>query len=193
MNYIKTHLLYIILIAIGLVGFRSWLQEHDAKLQAQAQEKVSEATVKSAEDRIQSLAQDIEKIRADRDSTIAALVKQRQVVKTPQQAIAAIPDLSTLPLNTRPTEDPNRVTVDVMPLFQQLNSCRQDTVARAACEAESGKKDDQLKEKTTQLVAKNEEIKALKAKPKFWKRVWGHVKDQAIGVAGGIIIKAVFL
>lgn len=177
-QYLKTHVFYIVIIALLAIGFRSWLEEHDARLQADTLVKVSQAKVETLQSQI--------KIEQDAAAkTIAALQRQRIEVKTPAQAIAAIPDLSTIPLGIRQLpDDPARISVEAIPLFQQLNSCKQDAVARAVCESTSAKKDEVIAEKDSQ-------IKALTAKPKFWKRVWGHVKDQGIGIAIGLGIREV--
>lgn len=178
-TYLKTHVFYVALIAIMAVAGWTWLKEHDARLLADQQVKVSEA-------HIQTLQQQIESNQAAAQATITGLKKQAQAVKTPQQALIAIPDVSTLPINARPTEDPSRITVDVAPLFQELSQCKQDAVELNSCRANT-------KLMTEQLVEKDTEIKALKKKPGFWKRLGGTLKTGGVGVIIGIAIKAALL
>lgn len=171
-NYLKTHIFYVALIAVGLFLGHVWLAEHDARQLADQQVKISEARVESLQNQInvnQQLA----------NSTIAELKKRAAVVKTVPQAIAAMPDVSTLPLNTRALpESPNQVAVDALPLYQTLNQCKQDTVELGACKANA-------KLMTDQLIEKDTEIVALKRKPSFWKRL-GH-DAKLLGTGGAVV------
>ncbi len=177
-NYLKTHAFYIILILVGLVAFRSWLQEHDARLQSLQDVKLAEVTVQSLQAQIK--ATDAAASRAQ--ATLAAKVK---AVKTPAQAIAAIPDVSTLPLNTRPVPgDPTAVQVDVLPLFQELAACRSDAIALTACTKD-------LESEKGIVTQKEVEITALKAKPRFWSRVKHELKTAVTGAVVFEVVKVV--
>jgi hypothetical protein len=101
-------------------------------------------------------------------------------VKTPAQAIAAIPDVSSLPLNTRPAAD-GGVTVDAVPLFQELAQCKEDAVALASCKQVDAQKDQIISEQKTEIVA-------LKKKPSFWKRVKSTAKAVGIGIGIGALL-----
>lgn len=179
-QYIKTHIFYVTLIAAGLFLGHVWLAEHDAQQLADQQVKISEARVESLQNQInvnQQLA----------NSTIAELKKRAAVVKTIPQAIAAIPDVSTLPLNTRALpESPNQVAVDALPLYQTLNQCKQDTVELGACKANA-------KLMTDQLIEKDTEIAALKRKPSFWHRLKSTTKTIGIGAIIGAVGVGVLL
>lgn len=158
----KTHAGYIILIAIAALGlwlgFTAWRVEHDRALLAEQQIKVSEVQFKALQDQVAERAKDTA-------ATVAALRAQAKKVETPQQAIAAIPQVTDIPLNMRPSVDnPGQVSVDVVPLFRGLEQCREDAVQLNSCQLD--KKDLQA-----QVDAKAAEVKALKAKPKFWDRV----------------------
>lgn len=179
-TYLKTHVFYVaIILAIALCGW-TWLKEHDARLLADQQVKVSEA-------RVQNLQEQIAANQAAAQQTILALKKQASTVRTVPQAITAIPDVQSLPLNSRPLPDnPTQVAVDAIPLFQTLSQCKQDAVELNACKANS-------KLMTEQLVEKDTEIKALKKKPGFWKRLSGTLKTGGVGVILGIAIKAALL
>lgn len=166
MNYLKTHLFYVVLIVVGLICGRVWLQEHDARVLAEQQIKVSEATVKT-------LQAQIVDTQAQADKTIATIKAKVIIVKTPAQAIAAIPEVSSLPLNSRPAPD-GGVTVDAVPLFQELAQCKEDAVQLNACTVESKKKDEIIGQKDL-------EITALKKKPGFWTRLKGQGKAAIFG------------
>jgi hypothetical protein len=156
----------------------SWLREHDARI-------IAEQTVKASEARVQDLQGQREAVQKQADATLAALRKQAEAVKTPSQAIAAIPDVSTLPLNSRPVPSaPEAVQVDALPLFQELSACKQTAVSLTAC---------QSKLDLTEKIAdeKDAEVKALKKPRGFWKRLATTVKDVGIGVAIGYGLHAV--
>jgi len=172
---LKTHSFYIVLIVLGAFGFRAYLQEHDARI-------VAEQVVKASQTAIQGLQEQIKATDA------AAAVQKQQIqakvkaVATQQQAVSAVPDLSSLPLNTRPVPgDPTSVEVAWAPLIQQLGQCRQDAVDLTAC------KSDLTSEKGI-VAQQDNEIKALKKKPGFWKALKHDAKLIAIGGAVGALL-----
>lgn len=180
MNYLKLHLGWLAIIVVAALGsyisIHSWLQEHDARL-------IADAKVAAEEKSISDLRSQIASIQAAANQQIASLKKQRAAVTTPAQAVSAIPDVSNLPLRAAPVlGDPTRVTVDVLPLFQELNQCKQDAIALNACQATAV-----INEKV--IEAKDAQIVALKKKPGFWKRVTSHGKDiVGIGVPLGVLV-----
>lgn len=179
-EYFKTHVFYVAVLCVLAVAGWTWLREHDARLLADQQVKVSEA-------RVANLQQHIEANQQAAAATIADLKRRAIAVKTPAQAIAAIPDVTNLPIASIPIPDnPDRVSVLALPLYQELNQCKQDQAALTACQANTKLMVDQLTEKNT-------EIAALKKKPGFWKRLKGTVKTGGIGVIIGIVIKAALL
>lgn len=178
-DYVIHHVFYLTLFAVSLFCGYTWLHEHDARLLADQQVKISET-------KIEQLQTDTAKILTDRDATIAQLQKQRAAVKTVEQAITAMPDVSALPVTTRTIDGQVVATVEPIALFNALNQCKQDAVARSACESIVEKKDEIIGEQKT-------EITALKKKPGFWKRVGRTLKTSVPSVAIGIIIKAVLL
>jgi hypothetical protein len=160
-NYLKTkatgHVLGIALAALACAGGYSWLQEHDARL-------LAEAAVKASNDRIAVLEKDKQDIIRAGQLQLANLQKQAEAVKTPAQAIAAIPSVSPVPLNPAPLPDaPSAVKVDAIPLFQALSQCKQGAVNLGTCQQ-------QLKIETQVEAEKDTQIKALEHKPAFWKR-----------------------
>ena len=164
--YAKTHLFYLVIGAVILIALRSWLQEHDARL-------VAESRVKESESRVSQIV-------AEKQAAIAVLQTKAKAVQTAPQAIAAIPEISSLDLHPRPLPElPTAVAVEAVPLYQALNACAQDRVERLACEKI--------------VVEKDVQIKALKAKPKFWKRLGGELKRGTFYVSVGIVVAKVLL
>lgn len=186
MNYIKTHLFYILLVLGLVVAGRVWLHEHDARVAAEFAVKADESKVKDLQSSIDVLKKSIvdndNKAAADR----AALQQALKSVKTAPQAIAAIPSVSDVPLNIRPATDPNQVSVDAVPLYQELNQCRQNSVTLGACQRDLENETKIEEAQVSQLGLKDDEIKQLKKKPRFFKRLWGVAKTASVG--GGIVL-----
>ena len=176
-KYALTHLTYIALIAIGAVGIRAYIQEHDQRILAEAAIKTSEAQVKDLQAQIVA-------VNAAAAQKVQTIVKVVHDAATPAQAIAAIPQVSNAPLNPEvvPTE-PAKVSVDALPLLQELAQGKEDHIALEACQQTSALKDQQL-------AAKSSEVAALKKKPSFWHRVAGTLKAVGVGVGIGVVLGA---
>jgi hypothetical protein len=173
--FVLGHLIWVVAIAVGLIGLRVYLSEHDARLLADQQAKISEA-------RVESLQAQMETVRTQAAKQVQVIVKQVEAVKTPAQAIAAIPDLSTLPLHSRPAADnPIQVSVDAMPLVQELAQCKVDAINLQACQQTSVLKDQQLAEK-------DKVIAAIQKPKRFLTRFVGVMKSVGIGVGIGALI-----
>jgi hypothetical protein len=176
MNWLKANAgkhIEALIIAGALVFFgRLWLQEHDARLQADAADKTAETTIASLQKQQTQVTQ-AAKIQ------VVQLQAAAQAVQTPAEAFKALPEVEPVPLHadTLPTE-PERATVDVLPLYQTLNACKQDAVNLAACTTTL----DLEKRITTQ---KDVEITALKKKPNFFHRLGKVAKVVACAGAGG--------
>jgi hypothetical protein len=174
-NYIKTHLFYITLIGVTLVCAKVWLQEHDARIKAEATVKLEQA----------SIAQLQAQISATDKATmqqIAALKQRAATVRTPAQAIVAIPDVSQLhPILNPVPNDPANVTVQALPLFTALEQCKEVNIDDTACHKDL--------DASKQIIADQTlEIKALKKKPSFLKRVWGIAKIAIISAGVGVLL-----
>lgn len=178
LNYLKTHLFYVILIAVGIFAFHAWLQEHDQRVEAQT-------TVRESAARVKDLEAQVTAVKTAADAKVKQLQTAAQAVKTPSQAIAAIPDVSNLPLNIRPLPD-NSVSVDPVQLYQELAACRVTEVKLDACQKTAELKEGVIKEKDNTITA-------LKRKPGFWKRLGGQAKSGSIFISVGIAIAKVLL
>lgn len=173
--YAKTHLFYIILIVVGVVSFRVWLQEHDARVAAENVVKQQEAVVVDLKSQI---------VTANQQAAQKVQVVQRVVKEavTPSQVVASIPTLTGLPLETRQIPgNPVDVAVAAQPLMQLAGEAKTAEIQLAACQQVSGLKDQEL-------TAKDAEIVALKKKPSFLKRVVGIAKEVGVGVGIGLLI-----
>lgn len=173
-QYGKTHLFYIIIIAIGLIAFRSWLSGHDARV-------LAEQTIQKSEVQVKALQDQIKATDTEANKQVEVVVKEIQAVRTPAQAVAAIPDLSSLPLDSRPGPTATSVTVEAIPLAQTLAQCKQDSILLQACQQDRTADEGIISSKQTEIVA-------LKKKPSFWKRVEGTAKAVGIGVGIGILL-----
>jgi len=173
LTWLKTnagsHLLGIALVAVGLLGFRAYLAEHDARLIADGEIANAQTVIAG----LQAKQADVTKTAA---TAVKVLQKTAAQVKTPEQAVSLMPEVTTVPINAVITpNEPGRATVDALPLYTDLNQCRQDAVSLQACQdvAELQKAVD---------AQKDVEISALKAKPSFWKRFGKSLK--IVGCAG---------
>lgn len=176
-SYIKTHLFYIILILAGLGLFRFWIHEHDARIAA-------EATVKQEQTKVADLQDQIKAVNAAAARQVQVVVRTVEAVKTVPQAVTAIPQLTDVPLNARPSVDKPevQVSVDAVPLVQALGQCKTDKINLDACQQ------DQIKLQAI-VDSKDKQILALQKKPRFWARLWGYTKVglafAGIGIAVG--------
>jgi hypothetical protein len=172
-HFILSHLIWIVALIVGLIGVHSYLGEHDQRLLAAQQAKISEQRVKD-------LTLQIATSDAAAAQTIMALKTTMAKIKTPQQAIAAIPDVS----NLHPTisvNDPTKVEVPAVEFYQELNQCKQDNIALGACQVARVGKDEQL-------AAKDAEIAAYKKPKSFWHRTTSTLKYIGIGIAIGAVL-----
>jgi hypothetical protein len=182
MNFLKTnagHVLGAILAVVAIIVFHSWIAEHDARIKA-------EDAIKTAQTQIAGLEQQQTQTASQAAVQVTTLQKQAKAVVTVKQAEDALPTVET-DLHPEALPDPNaaplqdasqKIAVDAVPLYQELNSCRQCSVNLGAAQTELA-----LQKQID--VEKDTEIKALKAKPSFWHRVKTTAETVGIGVAVG--------
>jgi len=175
-TWIVSHLVWVVAIAVALLIGHAWLGEHDAWVKAEASIKASEATVAS-------LQQQIAANNAQAAKTVQVIVKTVSDVKTPAQAIAAIPTLTDTPLNARVAPDnPAAVEVDAVPLIEVLGQCKIDHVNLDACTQN-------LKDETLIVAQKNAEIVVLKKKAPFLTRLKHGAELVGAGLMIGLLLK----
>lgn len=174
-HWALSHAVWIAAIAIALVMGHSLLAEHDARLLADAQIKVSETQIKD-------LQAQIVQTNAAAAAKVQVITKIVHDVQTAPQAVAAVPQLTDVALNARVTPDnPAQIAVDAIPFVNLLAQAKTDSIKLAACT-------DNLKSETAIVAQKDVQIVALKKKPAFWKRVEGTAKAVGIGVGIGFLL-----
>jgi hypothetical protein len=163
-----------VVAALVLLGGYAWLQEHDARIKADAIVKASQAT-------ITALTADKATIQKATDTKVVVIQQRAAAVKTPTQAILAMPTVTNAPLNARPLPDmPTAVAVEALPLFQELSACRVTDAKLDGCNA--------LRAKDAGIIAeKDTQIKALKSKGSFMHRVVQTAEVLAVGAAIGYL------
>lgn len=160
-------LLCVALVAAG----KSWLDEHDARL-------LAEQTIKASDALLVNLQKQKDAADAAGKSAVAALQKAAAQVKTPAQAVAAMPTVTDVPLNLRAVPElPAVVQVDAMGLYKNLEKCKETETALASCQVQlslAGKIQD------TQKV----EVDALKHPVGFWHRLKSNA--EMIGITAAV-------
>lgn len=168
-KYFKDVLICAGLVVLAVVSV-TWVREHDARI-------LAEQTVKESAARVATLEQQSAASVKDTQAKVVIIQQKAAEVKTPAQAIAALPDVSTLPLNARPLPDaPSAVQVDAVPLYQQLSLCKAQSVELDGCKQQLGIAGQVSAEKDTQ-------IKALAQRKTFWRRLGKGAK--VIGCSAG--------
>lgn len=193
------------LAALGVAGiaFRSWIDEHDARLAASAKASAAEQVAASAADRIQELkAQD--GVRAAQEAaTLEAMQKLVGQIKTSQQIAQWLPQQVPLPqpvtINVPPATaanpSPNAVAsipqADLPALRDYAERCRECAIKLGATQAALESRDEQLREAGAALSAKDNEIAVWQkaAKGTVWSRTKSALKYVVIG--GGIALAAI--
>lgn len=170
----------VLMLTLGVVAYR---QEHAARI-------LAEQTVKTAQVQIDALQKQSAAAAQAGQVQITKLQAQAKAVKTPAQAITALeldpalrarPAFAALTPDGPPTPVPDAVTVEAVPLFAELNQCKQDAVNLGVCSTKLNIAEEVGTEKDTQ-------IKALKKKKGFWARVKKDVIDTTVTVGIGIAL-----
>ena len=172
-TFLQHHLPWVIIVIALVAGGHYWQIEHDARVVAEVQAKQSEAAIKTLQQQIT----DNDNEAQEKIATLQQIVKQ---VKTPPEVVAALPQVLPQPLPVAPKDfivQPDQSILipapDVLPLFQDLAAGKQATIELAQCQVD-------LKAETGIVNQKQDEIVALKKKPRFWKRVGHDLKIVAI-------------
>lgn len=161
-TYAAHHLFYIILIAVGVVSFRVWLQEHDAKVAAQVV--------------VADLQKQIATTQAQAAQKVEVIKQVVQKAKTPQDVVQVLPTLTALPINAQPVpEDHNKLLVDALPLLQLAGQAKEEEIQLAACQQVNDLKDKQIVE--------------LKKKPRFITRIKNVAEAVGVGFALAMLVK----
>lgn len=183
MPFLKTHLFYVIIIAILALAGHQWLQEHDARLRAEAQEKISETAITG-----------LQKQMSDRDmqaqQQVSSLQQLVKTVKTPIQVVKEIPVVApTLPVPPvlQPDDSINFPKADVLPLFQQLADGKQCAIQLVTAQKDLTDEKSIVGQKQLELDG----YKKAAGHHGFFGKLWGGAQKVGllgIGIALGKVI-----
>ena len=179
LTYLRTtagkHVFGIALVVSAVFVGRVYLQDHDARIAA-------DAAVKTAQSTIDGLKAQQAQVGKVAQAQVIVLKQEAATIRTPTEAVTALTTPATAaqvdatPLNVEALPDaPTRVSVDALPFYGKLSECAQDTVNLSACSQELT-----LQKQIT--AQKDVEITALKKKPSFLHRLGKAAK--IIGCAG---------
>jgi hypothetical protein len=162
--------------AIILVG-RALLQEHDARLAAEAKIAAAQTTI----DGLKAQQANVQKAAT---AQVVVLRQEAAAVQTPVQAVtalekdpevkAALPSLASVP------DAPEAVQLNALDLFKGVNACEQNEVNLNACSQE-------LTLEKQIDVQKDAEVKAAQKKPGFFARLGKTAKVLGCAAAGGAL------
>jgi hypothetical protein len=192
----------ILAVILAIIGARSWIGEHDARLKAEvtvsADQKISDAAISS------SKAQDVamaarDKAAADREQAMVDAIKNLkttpQILPYVQSNLApgsSTPIIVQVPAATKdnPTP-PATITIaqaDLPVLRDRLNKCDTDALAVSTCTKDLATKNAQLHDAGVSLSAVEGERDAYKqelAGGTKWQRTKKALKFIGIGAAIG--------
>ena len=181
-HFVLSHLVWIIGVSVAVVAFYQWRGEHDARMQAEAQEKASAQVIAQNAKDIANFQQQIKDNDARAQAQVADIQKLVATVKTPAQVVKEIPVVApSLPV--APIADQSgSITFpkdDVIPLFTELangKTCAvQLTAAQKDLDAEKGivaKQTDDLKEKDKVIAG----YKKAAGHHGFFGKLWGGIQ-----------------
>lgn len=188
----------VLVVALGIAwGIRTWIGEHDARIHAEDQQKITDATLKENAATIKQLQAEKKSVEAERDRQVASLQRQRDALKTPQQAVAAMPDLTGLPVTSfrlLPSGNYEVTAPATVTIAQQLEDGRICKVQLAACDklyAAEQETTKRLNENVVALQAANAKWQTAAGKRKLILRIWDKTKEvAAIAGAAGLVYLA---
>jgi hypothetical protein len=193
-HFVLSHLVWIAAAAVAVVAFYQWRAEHDARLQAEAQEKASAQVIAQNAKDIADLRQQIKDNDAKAAQQVADIQKLVASVKTPAQMVKEIPVVApSLPVQPTIAPDDSLVfpKADVIPLFTELASGKTCAVQLAAAQKDLDaekqivtKQDSDLKEKDKVIAG----YKKAAGHRGFFGKIWSGVKTVgllAIGIEVG--------
>ena len=195
MKWIISHFVVVVVAVMVAWGvLHSFYHEHEARALAEQTVKQQSQDIKTSQLAIAQLEAEVAATNAHAAAADRALKSALATVKTPAQAVAAIPSVSDVPLNARPSPDnPTQISVDALALYTELNQCAQSRVDLAACQknaldlaAIDSQKDRQLSDDKTAIAA-------LKKKPSLIHHIESSLKVVGISLGIGIALGAHFL
>lgn len=126
---IKYALIVIVLIVAGVFAFE-WVQEHDARIKAEAETKVQQAKIETAQQAIDDREKVYEKSIKDYADVLRSVKTPEQAIKSYEQAPEKLINVPTPVVEYKTIADAPKVgdlvvpKADILPIFQQLNECK---------------------------------------------------------------------
>jgi hypothetical protein len=186
MKWIISHCVVVVIaVTVAWGVLHAFYREHEARALAEQTVKQQTQDIKTSQLAIAQLEAEIAATNAHAAAADRALKSALATVKTPAQAVAAIPSVSDVPLNVRVAPDnPLQVSVDAVALYSELNQCAQSRVDLSACQKNAANFLQISADKDQQLAADKTIITVLKKKPSFFHRL--KTTFEIIGISLGI-------
>lgn len=186
------------LVAVILIG-RAWLQEHDARLQAEARSTLDKQKADDAQAIIGSANNAKSQADATLKATLASIAQQRTIVVTPQQAATVANTLPNLPKPVEAKEVPATATAPAsqeivipkedIPAFQKYKlDCDANAATLNACQLNTAQDKIIADEGAVKLRAMTDDRDSWKATAKggtFWHRLKHDAVQIGISAAVG--------
>lgn len=174
-TFVLSHLIWIVALGAGFIGFQAWKVEHDARIKA-------EATITASQAQIATLQQSIDARDKASAAQVAPIIKIIHDTVTTPQVVQALPQVVTAPLPAPVLAQSDGSLLlpqaDVLPIFQQVAD---DKVCRL--QLDTTQKD--LTDTQSIVGQQKNEIAALKKKPSIFKRAITIAKYIGIGIGIG--------
>jgi|SRR5581483_1034879 len=187
-----------LLIAVIVIG-RSWLDEHDNRLKAEASIAAAQKSFDQASAQLKQLQEADKQRDAQTAAAIAQISSAAAAQKTPQQITNWIPaqfsgapqpiQASIAPASAQNPTPPAIFTVpqaDLSFLRDQVATCQKNAVALSgaqqdlsSCQAQQKYLQEQVKDRDDQIAALNQELKG----GTFWHRFKAGAEKLGIGAA----------
>jgi hypothetical protein len=187
-------------LVLCILGFGSWIEQHDARVKAEQLAKVQQTTIDGDAKQIVGI-QDAEKQRdAETAAHLTSLETSVAKLKTPQQIAAwvpkQLPGLENVKITTPPAtpQNPNPAAIATIPdtdlpkLRDTIEQCEECTIKLATAQADSTAKDSLLKlagERLSAAEKQRDDYKQAMKGGTFLQRVKHNGKLLAIGAVIG--------
>jgi len=202
----------VLAIAGGIVAWRAWLAEHDARLQAETTAKSQQTAINAAQEtvtqsqaQVKQLQELVAQSQTQHDKDVAELKTQVAALKTPSDQLAWVvqqlktpqPITVTVPKDAGQSATAQVPQADIAPLVQAVEACQKckldlstATTQLNYAQQQKQAQDDALKAKDAQLTASQKEVQTWQTAAKggtFWQRAAKAAKWFVIGAAAGAI------
>ncbi len=186
-----------VLVGALLLG-RTWLADHDARLQAESQSKVLSQTQQQNQQQIQALSDLVRQVQSDNQKQVNALADAVKNLKTPNDQLAwVIAQLKTqqplsiqVPKDTTQPAIVNIPQVDLPGIVAQVQECKTCQLNLSAATQQLSLKDQQIQKGNADLTLEKQNSHNWQVAAKggtTWQRFTKAAKWLAIGVGVGAV------